>query len=188
MRTSLFFGLVVLGLSGLVQAQEVAAPSAQVQPALDGVTASFRNLRLDKWKGGTVLEESAGNVKSVLDDVSATLPPLLAVADAAPARVSAVLPVLRNLDALYDVALRVEEAARVAGTREQVADLEGALTGLQAARRGLGDRVQAAALAGEARVVELQGKVAVVGAPVAPCPPVAPKGKKKAKAAAASPK
>ena len=54
-------------------------------------------------------DEAQANLRSIQKDVSTTLPALLASADSAPGSASKLLPAYRNVDALYDVLLRVPE-------------------------------------------------------------------------------
>lgn len=162
--------------------QAVRTPSATMQPALDRIQQALNGLRPDKWKAsGPVREEAAANISSIRQDLETTLPPLLAAADEAPGSVARVLPAFRNIEALYDVLLRVAEVGNIAAPREQNAALEQARASLEDGRRALGDRLQAAALAQEKDIRNLQA--AVHAAPPAPaaavCPPPPPAKKKR---------
>lgn len=184
-----FIALAVGSLAGHAQASAAAPAAAQsgggqagggqtvsaaLQPSLDGLHKTMQGLHLDKWKGGGVRAEAERNIGSIMQDVEGTLPPLLQNADAAPASVSAALPALRNVDALYDVVLRVYDAARVAAPGDQVEALQQAMTGLDGGRHALMDHVTAAADAREKQVVALQTKLKTQVAPVCPAPPPAP--------------
>jgi hypothetical protein len=96
------------------------------------------------------------------------------------------LPVSRNVDALYDVVLRVFEAARVAAPPDQIAQLDQALASLNTARMTYDDRLQDSAVVVEKQVGELENTVkaqaamkctapAPVMVPVCPPPPTPPK-------------
>jgi hypothetical protein len=174
------------------------APSGLLQPSLDALQQTMGALRLEKWKRGTIREEAGANTNSILVDLQATLPPLLHDADAAPGAVSNVLPVSRNIDALYDTLLRVVEAARVSAPGDQVTQLQQALINLGNARRALEDRLQEAAAAQEKQLSDLRStlraqssaKCPVTPAPVTPaCVPKTPprKAKKKPKPPATPP-
>ena len=135
----------------------VQLPSSLVQPALDSVARAGSDVDLNRWKGsGAARDEVDGNLASMQKDLQTTLPPLLATADAAPASVSASLPVLLNLDALYSVLLRVAIAARGSAPRAESTALEQAAVVLDGARRSLGDAVLTAAKQAEQRVMDLQ--------------------------------
>jgi hypothetical protein len=144
------------------------APSGLLQPSLDTLQQTIGALRLEKWKRGTVREEAGANVSSIQRDLQATLPPLLQEADAAPGTISKVLPVSRNIDALYDALLRVVEAARVSAPGEQITQLQQALTSLRNARRALDDRLQEAAVAQEKQLSDLRSTLQAQS--VARCP------------------
>jgi hypothetical protein len=152
-------------------AQTVAV---MLQPALDGLHTTMQGLHLDKWKGGSVRAEAERNISSIMHDLEGALPPLVASADAAPGLVSAALPAARNVDALYDVVLRVYDAARVAAPGEQVEALQQAMSGLDNARRALTDHVAALADAQQKQVGDLQARLKAQAAPVCPVPPPAP--------------
>lgn len=204
------FVLGLIGLAAAVQAQtpDVSQPAAQqpataaggqtvaatFQPALDGLHQTMQGLHLDKWKGGSVRAEAERNISSVMHDLEGALPPLLASADAAPGSVSAALPVARNVDALYDVVLRVYDAARVSAPGEQVDALQQAMTGLENARHAFTDRLSATADGEQKQIAELQAKVkaqSMLTCPPPPPTPVCPAPKKpvrkKPKPAAATP-
>jgi hypothetical protein len=174
-----------------------AAPSPLTEsgfltPALDRVQQTLGALRLERWKKGEVRDEVADEIGDIERDLKETLPPLLHEADANPGTVSKALPVSRNIDALYDVLLRVVETARFNAPADQVAELQKALTGLADARRDLDNRLQGSADAVAVQVVTLQknlqaqaaARAFVPPAPVVrPCPTPAPhrRVKKKAK-------
>jgi hypothetical protein len=151
-----------------------SAPSATVEPAAASVQQALETLRVDKWKAARdVRDAEAKNVDSLRRDLTTTLPSLMTAADAAPESISAMLPLSRNLGALYDVLLRVTVVAESAAPREQTVALEQAMTSVEGVRRMLADRLQSAASAEEQRVSELQkAVVAAKAVAVAPCPPL----------------
>ncbi|MGA7857700.1 MAG: hypothetical protein WCA11_07230 [Terracidiphilus sp.] len=175
-------------------------PSGLLQPSLDTVQQTLGALRLEKWKRGTVRDEAEQNIGGILRDVKENLPPLLRDADAAPGTLSKVLPVSRNVNALYDVLLRVVEASRVSAPGDQATQLQQALITLGDARRALDDHLLDAATAQEKQVTELRvtvqtqaqtvAKLNAKPAPVAaPCPTPKPvrRARKKPKPPAATP-
>ncbi len=155
------------------------APSELLQQAMDTLQQTVGGLKLEKWKGGSVRAEAAANVSSIQKDLDGTLPGLLKDADASPNSLSSLLPVYRNVDALYDVLLRVYEAARVSGPGDQVAALQQAMGSLESGRRSLSERLMATASAQEKQITQLQTTLQAKSAPpvcpvVAPPPPPAP--------------
>ena len=131
-------------------------PSGLLTPSLDTVQRIVGAVKLEKWKKGTVRDEAGGNIDDIVRDLQTSLPPLLTAADAAPETISKMLPVTRNIDALYDVLLRVVEAARVTAPAEQVTPLEQSLISLGSARKALVDRLQDEAVAQEKQLSDLR--------------------------------
>jgi len=173
-------------------AASTPGPSALLQPSLDAVLQAVTAVNLEKWKRGTVRDETGGHITAIEHDLQGNLPPLLQAADANAGTLTKVLPVARNAEALYDVLVSVVEAARVAGPPDQVAQLEQALSGLGTALRSLDDRVQEIAAAQEVETSGLRktvqtlnaAKVAAAAAPVAvvkPCPAPVPARKPRKK-------
>jgi hypothetical protein len=181
--------------------QSAETPSAIVTPAVLQVRQALAGLRADKWKTpGTVTQETAQNLASIQRDIDSTLPGLLTAADGNPASVQDVLPAYRNLDALYNVLLRVTEISKIAAPAQQSGPLQQATASLEDARRTLGDQLQASALNQTKAIVALQAQLhnaqtaapqTVAAAPV--CAPLPTPAKKrtatrpKAKPATASP-
>jgi hypothetical protein len=158
-------------------AQGVKSPSATLQPALSNLRTALDGVRLDKWKAsGPVRDEVDSNMGSIRRDLDNTLPGLLTTADGAPNSTTRILPAYRNVEALYDVALRIDAAARMFAPAPTVSALDQALAKLDEARRDLGDRLQSAGLAQEKQVSDLQAslKAAPTVAPAAPAPVCAP--------------
>lgn len=186
MRLSPALLLLPLLLSPCVSAQAQGAPataSSILSPALTQLRQSLSGLRLDKWKApGPVREETNGNIGSITRDLDGTLPPLLATADAAPASVAHSMPVFRNVDALYDVLLRVVETADLSAPENDTNTLHQALASLDDARRTLGDTIQSSAVAQESQLAEIHNQQAA--APVSTKENVVDDGVKSTHAAA----
>ena len=153
----------------------MARPSEVLQGPLTTLQQALSGVRLEKWKMSGELRDAAdGDIRSIERDFRETLPPLLATADSEPGSVAKVLPAMRNVDALYDVALRVAATGRLTAPAAQSAALDKALLGLADARKQVGDQLQQAAVAEETRVSELQTSLkasqAAVAAAQAPAP------------------
>lgn len=151
------------------------SPSAMMQPGIDAVKQALATVKTDKWKAaGPVKDETATNIASIQRDVDSTLPGLLATADGAPDSVSKMFPAYRNVDALYDVLLRVTAVGRLSAPAQESAALSQALTSLDDGRRALADRMQSGAVAGEKQVVDLRAQLKAVPPPVVAAAPVCP--------------
>jgi hypothetical protein len=195
--TMLRVGLVsLMGLAGVVAGAQMpaSAPTSQAAPAADAtkgkttelmqgtmnsLPATLSTLHVDKWKAPNPVKDAAlNNITSIKRDLADTLPPLLRTADAAPKSVSALLAVMQNVNALYDVLLHVGDAAEIAAPQAQSADLAQGVSGLLVARRGLEEMLRTAVAGQEKQVADLQKSVADKTAAAAlappPCPPPAP--------------
>jgi hypothetical protein len=175
------------------------AATESLHPALNRIGEVAAGLSISRWKApGEVRSVTQRDIDSIQRDLGATLPPLLDQAAAAPASVPASFAVYRNIDALYDVLLRVSETAVLAAPQADADNLQSALATLESARRELGDAILRLAASHEQEIVSLRAAVAEAAAaaaakPVAPVktvvddgpasppkPPAAAKHKKKA--------
>lgn len=148
--------------------------SAVLQPALDELQQTLGAIKIEKWKGGTVRSEAGTNIASIQRDLQGALPGLLAAADAAPGAMSKALLVSRNVDALYDVLLRVVDGARIAGPGDQVDQLQRAMADVEKARLAWTDHLQELAAAEEKQVGDLQGALQAQAHAAPMCPVAAP--------------
>lgn len=166
------------------------APSSVLQPALSAMESTLTSLKVDKWKKGSIREECADNVNDILKDLKTNLPPLMADADSAPGALSKSIPLMKHVDALYDVLLRIEEGARVSAPGDQVDQLESALKQFGIARIQLYDSMAQQAAAHEKHVTDLQAAIkaqqaaaeehkASPAAAPAPCTPPKPAAKRR---------
>ena len=169
-------------------------PSSLLRPSLSAVQDTLNNLRFDRWKKGSVRAEASDHVSSLLKDMQSNLPSLMSTADAAPGSVSQSMPLMKHLDAFYDVLLRVEEAARVSAPSEQVSALQKTMLQLNQSRLALDDRLQTEAVAQEKATVDLlasvktlqqttaqyKAQIASAAAAPPPCKPATPAKKKPA--------
>ena len=147
-----------------------------LRPALANVQTAITNLNVSRWKApNDIRTTTQQDINSMQRDLNTTLPGLLAQADTAaaasgPPALSPAFAVFRNLDALYDVMLRVTETAGLAGSASDASSLEDARAGLEDGRAKLGAWLLQAIGAQDAQVVRLQTPAAAV----APAPPPAP--------------
>jgi hypothetical protein len=190
--------------AGSIQTQAVPAPAAAppaaapavtasslLQPALSQTQTTLSELKIDKWKKGSVREEAGDNVNALLRDLQTNIPPLITAADAEPGSVSRAIPLIKHLDAFYDVLLRVEEASRVSAPSEQISPLQQALLDVNKSRIAYDDQLQTQAANHEKQVFDLQAqlrtqtetaaaeKTKLAAAEAAPCKPPTPVHRKR---------
>lgn len=154
-------------------AQAAPKPSDLLHPALSQVSQAVVGLNISRWKApGEVRQATQQNVDSIQRDLNSTLPGLLATADAAPDQVSAVFPVYRNIDALYDVLLRVLGTAMLAAPDNEISTVSNALGKLESARADLANSILSTSKNNETEVVRLR---TVIQQAVPAAPPTPPK-------------
>jgi hypothetical protein len=172
---------------------QTALPSATLQPSIEILKSAIGATNVDRWKASTAVKgEASGNLRSIANDVTSTLPALLATADAAPNSAAKILPAYRNADALYDVLLRVVVSANLYAPADQSSALQQALHSLEDSRRALADQLLQAAQAQDTQVARLQAALKAVPPPPPPpapvqCAPAPPTRKKAAAKPAAKP-
>ncbi len=189
------------------QSQQTPAPAAAppavtasslLQPALTQAQTALSAMKIDKWKKGSVRDEAGQNITALLHDLQSNIPPLMTAADAEPAALSRAIPLMKHLDAFYDVMLRVEEASRVSAPAEQVTALQQTMLDVNKARNAYDDQMQANAVAYEKQVFDLQAQLRAqqdaaaqarqtAAAAPPPCKPAAPPRKKKRTTSSSSP-
>ena len=147
-------------------------PVANLRPALANVQTAVANLSIARWKIPAAARSAAEeDVASIQRDLTATLPGLMTEAEARPASGPAALSpsfaLFRNLDALYDVLLRVTETASFSGSAADASNLEAARAGLADGRAQLGTWLLQSIGAQDAQIAHSQ-------APAPPRPAAAP--------------
>jgi hypothetical protein len=171
-----------------------ATPSDILQRSIGEVKQITGGIKLEKWKRGTVRDEAGNSIDAIQRDLQGSLPSLLKDADAAPSTLSKVLPLARNVDALYDVLVHLVEGARVSAPGDEVGQLQQAMADLEKGRVALGSQIQQVAAVQEKQIVDLRTTVqkqevslraAATPQPAPKCPaPPTPKKKKVTKPAA----
>jgi hypothetical protein len=136
-------------------------PIASLRPALANVQNTIANLSVSHWKAPAETRTAVQqDIASMQRDLNATLPGLVAQAEANPTALSPAFAVFRNLDALYDVLLRVTETAALAGSGSDAGSLEDARAGLEDGRGKLGNWLLQSISAQDAQIVHLQTALA----------------------------
>ncbi len=163
MRCVHFLSVAGLGTVLLLGSALGQAPPADsdLQPALVALTQAVRQLRIDKWKApGPVRDDAARNVNSIENDLDTTLPGLIAATQSSSegggSTLAPTFAVYRNLDALYDVVLRVSLTAELAAPDVEIEALDHALARLEAARKALGDSIAGGISQQQKKVLALQ--------------------------------
>jgi len=156
-----------------VAAPAVAIPSSTiVQPALIEVQRSISALNIAHWKAPAQVKGAAQqDTGSIQRDLTDTLPGLLSKADAAPSNVPSAFVVYRNIDALYDVLLRVSQTASLAAPQGEADAVFSSLSKLESTRSQLGDAILNASQQREDQVVKLEAAVRAAAAARAQAPP-----------------
>jgi hypothetical protein len=144
---------------------------ANLRPALANVQAAIGNLNVAHWKAPSATRSAVQqDIVSMQRDLNATLPGLVSQAEASgPGVLSPSFAVFRNLDALYDVLLRVSETASLAASGADAGSLEDARAGLEDGRAKLGAWLLQSIGTQDAQIARMQASVSHPAA--APPPP-----------------
>lgn len=172
------FGVFVLASAAVAQAPAtpIAAPSVaqarqqataqltdslqQMNVAIDRLARALDSLKVSRWKApGDVRDTAQSDVQSMQRDLTNTLPGLVSAAQANPSKIGSAFSVYRNVDALYDVLLRVSETAELAGSND-ARTLEDQRASLETTRTQLGAALLAAAQSQDNEVAQLQRSAA----------------------------
>jgi hypothetical protein len=153
-----------------------AAPSAQVEttspaiseslrPALEQVGHSVGQIQIDHWKVSKGWKQQLqSDADSISGDLSHELPALLQQAQATPAALDAQLRLMQNVNALYDVLVRLTLAADLTERKSDAALLDNALEQLEAARKAATTQLVGAAAQQHRQLTELRARVEAIQA------------------------
>jgi hypothetical protein len=156
--------------AGAPAAQPAVLPPAleQIRLAVAGLNGALGDLAVQRWKlSGDARRAIQADLDSIERDISGTLPTLISAAEANPDKISTAVSVYRNVDALYDVLLRVTLSAQMAGARDS-AVLEQQRALLEAGRSRLGAALLSASQAQETELLRLRAAAAPPKAASAP--------------------
>ncbi len=138
-------------------APAVPALNDFLRPALDQVGSALNQVQIDRWKLSRPLKEQLqGDANSIQQDLSARIPALFQTAQQSPAQLGPQLGVMHNVDALYDVLVRITTAASIAGGKTDVAILDSALQRLESARKTAAAQLLEAASLRDMRITRFQ--------------------------------
>jgi hypothetical protein len=142
----------------------------QLKLTAQSMQSDLAKTRIEKWKtDGATKRQTLANVESIQRNLQAALPETITQLNNAPEDLGASFKLYRNLDALYDVFGSVVEAAGAFGSKDEFQSLGNDMTGLESARRTLGERVQKLAASKEDELTRLHAQVKKLSA--APPPP-----------------
>jgi hypothetical protein len=137
-------------------------PGTNLQPiysAAETLRQAVFGVQLNRWKApGEVKDVAQDDLASIVNDLNQVLPGLLQAAQAQPTAFKPSFEVYRNLNALYDVVLRVSQAASLTGAPD-AKNLQNALNQLAKARKDFSESLTIASDQRDAEVVQLRAKL-----------------------------
>lgn len=140
---------------------EVASPaiSESLRPALQQAGHSVSQIQIDHWKVSKAWKQQLqSDADSISGDLSHQLPGLLQQAQATPTALDAQLRLMQNVDALYDVMVRLTLAADLTEKESDAALLNSALQQLEAARKTATTQLVAAAAQQDRQLTEMRAR------------------------------
>ena len=142
----------------------------QLKQTATAIQADLEKMRIEKWKtDASTKRQTQANVDSIRRNLQSALPEIITQVNNSPEDLAASFKLYRNLDALYDVFGSVVESAGAFGTKDDFQSLSNDMTGLESARRAMGERMQKLAGAKEDELTRLRAQVKTLSA--APPPP-----------------
>lgn len=172
----LFYLLLLLPLAGQAVASQnqTAAPAQSAPPAQPVNVAELQQtltqieqmaqtasldlakLRIEKWKADSgTKRQSQSNADSLMSNLSAALPGMVASARSAPTALAPGLKLYRDLNVLYDVLSGLTESAGAFGTKDEYRGLAADDQALDSVRRSLGDYLENLASFKDAEIASL---------------------------------
>jgi hypothetical protein len=143
----------------------------QVQETAQSMQADLQKARIEKWKtDGATKRQTQANVESLKRNLQSALPDMITELNNRPEDTGASFKLYRNLDALYDVFGSVVESAGAFGSKDEFQSLSNDMSGLENARRNLGERVQKLTANKEEEVTRLRAQVKALSAGPPPAP------------------
>lgn len=146
--------------SSPAQASAISDPSAVLRPALEQVAAAVQQIRVDHWKVSKDWKHQLqGDIDSIQQDLSGQLPQLIQSSHASPTQMAPQMAVMQNVDALYDVLVRITTAASLGGNKANSVTLQDALRELETARKSASGQLQQEASLRDQQLAKLQAVV-----------------------------
>lgn len=149
---------------------EINGILGQLKTTAAAMQTDVEKIRIEKWKtDGSNKRQTQANADSIRRNLQSALPEIMAQVSASPEDLAASFKLYRNLDALYDVFGSLVESAGAFGSKDDFQSLSNDMTGLESARRSMGERMQKLAGAKEEELARLRTQVKTLSA--APPPP-----------------
>jgi len=142
----------------------------QLQQTAKGMQTDLGRTHIEKWKTDAATKRQAlATVESIQRNLQSALPETISQLNNSPEDLAASFKLYRNLVVLYDYFGSVVESAGAFGSKDELQNLSNDMSGLESARRGLGERLQKLSASKEEELTRLRTQVKTLSA--APPPP-----------------
>lgn len=151
-----------LGHCALAQQAPAATASASavtdsLRPALSQVGPTLHQVQISHWKVSRAWKSQLlSDADSIQQDLNTTLPMLLQTAQQTPAALEPQLAVMQNVNALYDVLVRITAVGDVAGGAEDATALDSTVQHLEQACKSASTQLLQAATRRDHDLAKLQ--------------------------------
>jgi len=142
----------------------------QLQQTAKNTQSDLGKTHIEKWKTDAAnKKQTLATVESIQRNLQSALPETIAQLNNSPEDLAASFKLYRNLVVLYDYFGSVVENAGAFGSKDEFQSLSNDMSGLESARRELGERMQKLASSKEDELTRLRAQVKTLSA--APPPP-----------------
>lgn len=143
------------------QASTAAAPVSTItdslRPALSQVGPTLHQVQISHWKVSRAWKSQLmSDADSIQQDLNTTLPTLLQTAQQTPTALEPQLAVMQNVNALYDVLVRITAVADIAGGPGDAAALDSTVQHLEQASKSASTQLLQAATLRDHDLTKLQ--------------------------------
>jgi hypothetical protein len=143
---------------------------AQLQQTAKSMQADLGKTHIEKWKtDASTKRQTLETVESIQRNLQSALPETITELSNSPEDLGASFKLYRNLVVLYDYFGSVVENAGAFGSKDELQSLSNDMSGLESARRALGERMQKLTASKEDELTRLRAQVKTLSA--APPPP-----------------
>lgn len=144
----------------------------QLQQTAKNTQSDLGKTHIEKWKtDASTKKQTLATVESIQRNLQSALPDTIAQLNNSPEDLGASFKLYRNLVVLYDYFASVVENAGAFGSKDEFQSLSNDMSGLESARRELGERMQKLATSKEDELTRLRAQVKTLSA----APPQPPK-------------
>jgi len=145
---------------------------AQLEATSKDTQANLVRLRIEKWKAdGSYKRQALGNVDSIQRNLQGALPEIITQLRNTPEDLPATFKLYRELDALYDVLGSIAEGTGAFGSKDDFQSVSNNLSGFEAARKQLAERIENLASSKEAEIARLSTALKTAQAAAVAAPP-----------------